>query len=77
MAFISMVFGAIFVLVIILGLFMLVAGFILDLVWIAKNHAQEEVSGALKFLAVSFTVLGLLQGIGPILFVWIMTITNK
>ncbi len=76
MAFISMVFASIALIVVVIGLAILLIGLILDVIWGVKKRKQKKVPIVLKGFAVVLTIWGLIQGVGPIAFIGIMNLKH-
>ena len=66
MAFISMFFVAIFLIVVGIGLFNLIVGIVLDIIWGVRKKKDKKIYVAHKVFAVILTVLGVLLGIVPL-----------
>ena len=77
MAFIAMVFAAMYIVIIIVGLFILTIGIVLDIIWGVRKKKQKKVHAVLKVFAVILTVLGIIVGIGPIALVAGMSLDAK
>ena len=77
MAFFAMVLATGFLIIVGIGLFILLIGVILDIVWGVRKKKDKKVPVVLKVFAVILTILGSLQGVVPLLFVAGMSIKSK
>lgn len=67
MAFFAMVLATGALLVVGTGLFILLIGIILDIIWRVRKKKEKNVPTALKVFAILLTILGTLQGIVPLI----------
>lgn len=77
MAFMAMAVASIVLIIIAFGLFILLLGIIFDIRCFIKKRKQESVSKVFKGFAIVFTVWGILQGVGPIVFLGAMNLKGK
>lgn len=77
MAFIAMVFASVFLLVVAIGFFILLIGIILDIIWGVKKHKQRKVSKVFMGFAIVLTIWGVVQGIGPLAVIGVMSLSKK
>ena len=77
MAFIAMVFASIFLIVVAIGFFILLIGIILDIIWGVRKYKQKKVSKILIGFAIVLTIWGVVQGIGPLAVVGVMSLSKK
>lgn len=77
MAFMAMVFASIFLIVVVIGFFILLVGIILDIIWGVRKHKDKKVPVVLKVFALIFTIWGVIQGIGPIAVVGISALKKS
>ena len=77
MAFIAMVFASVFFLVVAIGFFILLIGIILDIIWGVKKHKQRKVSKVFMGFAIVLTIWGVVQGIGPLAVIGVMSLSKK
>ena len=77
MAFMSMFLVMIFFAITICGLFLLLIGIILDVIWGVKKKKKKKVNIVLKIFAIFLTVVGLLVAVGPISIVGLMSLSSK
>ena len=77
MAFISMVFAGAVLVVIAIGFGLLFIGIILDIICAVRKHKQKKNPVILKVFAILLTILGIVQGIGPIVAMWVMFVISQ
>ena len=77
MAFFAMILATGFLIIVVLGLIVLLAGIILDVVWIVRKKKEKKFPLALKIFAIVLTVIGVVQGIGPIVGVGLLQLKSK
>ncbi|MBP5262109.1 MAG: hypothetical protein J6Z43_08295 [Clostridiales bacterium] len=77
MAFMAMFLVTIFVVVVIVGLFIMLIGIILDIIWGVMDHKQKKVHVVHKIFAILLTVLGALVALGPIAIVGAASLSDK
>ena len=77
MAFFSLFIITVFFLVVAIGLFSLIVGIVLDIIWGVRKKKEKKVYAAHKVFAVIFTVIGVALGIVPVAFVGIVAGIDK
>ena len=77
MAFFSLFIITVFFLVVAIGLFSLIVGIVLDIIWGVRKKKEKKVYAAHKVFAVILTVIGVVLGIVPVAFVGIVAGIDK
>ncbi|MBO4863692.1 MAG: hypothetical protein J5517_04965 [Eubacterium sp.] len=77
MAFFAMILATGFIIIVVLGLAVLLLGIILDIIWGVRKKQEKKVPVVLKVFALLLTIIGVVQGIGPLAAVGIMQLKSK
>ncbi len=77
MAFAAMFIATVFIVIVLVGLFLLLVGIILDITWGSMKKKGRKVHAVHKVFAILLTVIGALAGIGPLAVVGVAVAADK